>query len=729
MDDALPFPIGSLIDGRYRIAAVLGQGGMGAVYRAEQVSLQREVALKVLRADLAGAEAAARFAREALALSKLDHPNIVRVIDSGQAEGKPYLVMELVGGRDLLQELYRGPMSPERAVPVLGQLCDALSAAHAQGIIHRDLKPENVILTEQGVPKILDFGIAVAADGSSRVTATGFVLGTPEYLAPEQAMGQPLTPRSDLYTLGVVAYRMLAGQLPFHCDEPREYLVLHAGTPCPPLADVWPAGGEWPELCAAVMKALHKDPAQRYPDALAMKQALEAGLAHRAASPGTATRPLARPAERSSKNRRRFGAAFGGPSAASSAESDFSTSFETSRTAASALAVSTQNIAVIFAQVTDWEDRSVRLTPQAASELQARFDALVTPIIKRFKGRKVKAAGGTLIFTVPMPTQAVQAAMAIHDGLWAHDRARWAEDQGAPRDRLGARVAVSLGELTLRDGDVFGEPVNIAARVLDHAGPDEVIFTDAVYLAMDRRDLLADPLGPQQLRGIPHAVRLFRLRKASVPELPPYGTRAPRLTEQMSQVLAPAGRALEPAARGAEALARKVGLRGRRTLGIAAALAVAVLAVGALALVRATRRGASNPDAAVLAQVEQALAAGHPERAQALLEPVLAEANPAPHARALAGRVAIARGAWGKGLDALRDAAKADPALRGELVNACVQALAQSGRRRCPVRLQAITLLAVFEAEEARTALTQLASSRACGHAEARAALKSLPSN
>ena len=681
MDEALPFPIGTLLDGRYRLNAVLGQGGMGAVYRAEQVSLQREVALKVLRTDLAGQEAAARFAREALALSKLDHPNIVRVIDSGQAEGRPYLVMELVSGRDLLQELFRGPMAPDRAVPILAQLCDALAAAHAHSIIHRDLKPENVIITETGVPKILDFGIAVA-DGGLRVTAAGFVLGTPEYLAPEQALGQALTARSDLYTLGVVAYRMLSGVLPFTATEPREYLLLHAGTQCPDLREKWADGKEWPELCDAVMKALNKDPWLRYPDALAMKKALEDALQHKVQAPGTATKVVA--------------------------------AIEAPRTATSALAVKTQNVAVLFAEISGWSERSAQLPPHAASLLQSKFEALLTPIAKRAGGRKVKTMGGTIIYAVPGPTAAVQAGMAMQDRLWADDRRLWAMDVGGSHDRLGAHIAISLGEVTVQEGDLFGEPVNIAARVMEHSAPDEVAFTDAVYLSMNRSDFIADELGPQQLKGIPHAVRIYKVRRASVPDLPPYGTRAAGPSDVVLKLLG--------------ALEKRVG--GSRNLAIGAAALGALVVLGlVLALRHPAPAQVAQPEPTIEAveQAEKALARNKPKEAQALLAPLL-DKQPVPSkALAVSGRANIALGEWLAGLDQLHEAADADPGLRGELVNACVQGLGQTSKKKgCPVREKAILLLTAAKATEARTELGRIATSTECAHTLAEQALSAI---
>ena len=268
---------------RFRVLGHLGGGGMGEVYLAEQVSLGRRVALKVLRREVGQQPGMSeRFRREARLLSSVEHPAVVRVIDFGTSHDSTCLVMEFAEGETLLQTLGTGALTPERGRRVMLQLAEGLAAIHEKGIIHRDLKPENVVLTpgprgEQA--RLLDFGIAKLlqpdpdAKGLSQV---GVVLGTPEYLSPEQAMGHPLDARSDIYSLGVLAYRMLSGSLPFNGPNARDYLVQHIGTPPTPLAEAAPAMADDPDLCAIVMRCLAKEPRTRFQMAEDLVRALEA---------------------------------------------------------------------------------------------------------------------------------------------------------------------------------------------------------------------------------------------------------------------------------------------------------------------------------------------------------------------------------------------------------------------------------------------------------------------
>ncbi len=292
---ASSLPAGTLIlDGRFRLHRLLGEGGMGLVYLAEQVSLARTVAVKVLRDDLSlHAGMSERFRREAKLLSQVEHSAVVRVIDFGMHGASACLVMEYAEGETLEEALRAGPFPVERALPLLVQLCQGLAAIHDKGIVHRDLKPENVVLTRSAAgeqARLLDFGIArlAAPESPGSVTQVGTVLGTPEVVSPEQAMGHPLDARSDLYSLGVVAYRLLSGRLPFPGPSPQEFIAQHVQQAPRPLADAAPSLANQPALCHVVMSCLEKSREARPQTALA----LAAELATVASSSGALATPL-----------------------------------------------------------------------------------------------------------------------------------------------------------------------------------------------------------------------------------------------------------------------------------------------------------------------------------------------------------------------------------------------------------------------------------------------------
>ncbi|MDB4941552.1 MAG: protein kinase [Labilithrix sp.] len=282
-DDPL---IGRTLPGGYVILDLVGIGGMGRVYRAEQTNLGRTVAVKIIHPHLVGEEnAAARFITEARAASRLNHPNSVAVIDFGKTEdGQLYLVMEFLRGKDLARVQYEeGPLSFRRIVSILRQVLAALSEAHHLEIIHRDLKPENIILeqvrTGGDFVKVVDFGLAKMREGTGpSITSPGIVCGTPEYMSPEQGRGDPLDPRSDLYAVGVIFYQLLTGRLPFEAESPTQVVLMHITEPPP---DPRTAAPERliPSLLADVcLMALAKEAAHRFGDADEFAEALADAL-------------------------------------------------------------------------------------------------------------------------------------------------------------------------------------------------------------------------------------------------------------------------------------------------------------------------------------------------------------------------------------------------------------------------------------------------------------------
>ncbi|MEU3077707.1 serine/threonine-protein kinase [Streptomyces laurentii] len=271
-----------LLGGRYRLVKQLGEGGMGQVWEAQDETLGRPVAVKVISLLAGGGsrgdEARARFLREAQITAQLQHPNIVTVHDFGETDTgdakAPFLVMERVRGQGLDAKLRRDVVTLPDAARWGAQICDALADAHSAGIMHRDIKPSNILITPSGTVKVLDFGIARAADPyatSDRLTQTGFIVGTPPYMAPEQARGFP-EPRSDLYALGCLLFELITGQLPFQAPDTLGYLTAHL-TQEPPAPSSVSAGipSTWDDL---VLSLLHKDPDQRYPNAVDVAQAL-----------------------------------------------------------------------------------------------------------------------------------------------------------------------------------------------------------------------------------------------------------------------------------------------------------------------------------------------------------------------------------------------------------------------------------------------------------------------
>ena len=265
----------ALVDNRYRILKPLGGGGMAKVYLAHDEVLDRDVALKILRGQYAeDEEFVERFKREAQNAARLSHPNMVAVYDRGKTEdGSYYIAMEYVPGGTLKDRISpAGSLEAREAVAVAAQIAEALRAAHECGIVHRDVKPQNVLMAEGGDAKVGDFGIARAA-AATTISGTSLILGTANYMSPEQAMGKTVTPRSDLYSLGVVLYEMITGRVPFQADNPVALAMKHVNEIPRSPAEVNPQVPQ--EIAALTMKLLAKNPEERYGDAAELLDDLE----------------------------------------------------------------------------------------------------------------------------------------------------------------------------------------------------------------------------------------------------------------------------------------------------------------------------------------------------------------------------------------------------------------------------------------------------------------------
>ncbi len=273
--------IGQVLDGRYKIRELLGEGGMGAVYTAEHLSLRKQVAVKVIRAEFAGnEEIAERFTREAMATAQLDHPNVASALDYGTLpDGGAYLVTQLVRGRSLESHRSAGVMPWRQACEIGAQIADALAAAHAISIVHRDLKPDNILLEPRDdgfLAKVLDFGVArvtsLAGLPTTELTRMGSVIGTPGYMAPEQAMGEKIDFSVDIYALGVILWECMAGRVLWDGATVSDLFTAQLAGPAPPLASV--VANVPPELSALVDLMLDRNPKRRPESARQIRDAL-----------------------------------------------------------------------------------------------------------------------------------------------------------------------------------------------------------------------------------------------------------------------------------------------------------------------------------------------------------------------------------------------------------------------------------------------------------------------
>jgi serine/threonine-protein kinase len=289
------------VSGRYRVHVLIGQGGMGKVFRAQQIPLGRPVALKVLEASRVDPEFQRRFFREAAILAKLKSRHTVTIYDYGRDNDLYFIAMELVAGGSLAQLLAaEGPLGVPRTLAIAQQICRSLREAHSQGVIHRDLKPGNVVLTQsedaEELVKVLDFGLAKRVNANTEDTDSDTVPGSPKYMAPEVIRQQPIDGRTDIYSLGVMMYQMLTGVVPFDRDSPMDILVAHMHEPPPPMHAANPHVQVPAALERLVMRCLSKSPDERLPDVQTLLEALRAmamelGLSSEPTSAGTTHSP------------------------------------------------------------------------------------------------------------------------------------------------------------------------------------------------------------------------------------------------------------------------------------------------------------------------------------------------------------------------------------------------------------------------------------------------------
>src|ERR671921_2723299 len=280
--------LGTILNGRYRLEARIGTGGMSSVYRAIDETLERRVAIKLMNREIADhPDQLERFRREARAVAQLSHPHIVGVIDAGEDEGRPYIVFEYVEGETRKERIRRmGRLPMDEAIAYASEIARALGCAHSRSIVHRDVKPQNVLLDAEGSAKVTDFGIARTLEEEG-LTADGRVLGTTDYVSPEQALGHDVDGQSDIYSLGVVLYEMLTGEVPFHGENQVSVAMKHVREDLPDIQRMRP---EVSATTAAVLDRMtDKDLGQRYADVPSLIADLEDALAIEAARQGTST--------------------------------------------------------------------------------------------------------------------------------------------------------------------------------------------------------------------------------------------------------------------------------------------------------------------------------------------------------------------------------------------------------------------------------------------------------
>jgi serine/threonine-protein kinase len=492
---------GSLVDGRYRIIALLGTGGMGSVYRAEHEAIGRAVAVKVLHPEHCKSPAEReRFRREARVAVKLRSPHVVETLDFGEdSGGRLFLVMELLTGEPVRNVLAReGRLPPERVVRLLRQLLTGLAAAHAAGIVHRDLKPENLWVDGAGQTerlRLLDFGIAkwTGPAPDSAQTQAGLVVGTPEYLAPEQAVGGEVDQRADLYSVGILGFVLLTGQHPFDTRDVRQLLAAHAYRAVPSPASLLPELAAYPRILEAVARATEKERSKRPGSARELSALLDGAeypiRLSRATSSGLPTLsppPLA--AARASL--------LGIPAA---------------RTP------DVVNLTLVRVQLARWDSWSPATSLTFRARHLGAHDACVLPVVQAYGGRRIAVQGGGSVFAFRSPTDAVHCAASVQDAV-ARLAARADEVT-----RLELQVGVHQGEVHLDRRGAAGAPLATVRALADAAGVGEVWLTRGVYLTMNRSEAPAEEMGTRALAGLGDPVSTYRLAPGD--GIDPYGGR------------------------------------------------------------------------------------------------------------------------------------------------------------------------------------------------------------
>jgi len=450
--------------GHYRVIEQLGQGGMGVVYKAEDLDLGRTVALKFIRPEREGIGlATARFKREAQAAAALNHPNIVTVYEFGEHEGQLYISMELVGGQSLAQLLQGGPLSWQQVVDIASQIGDALSKAHERGIVHRDMKPDNVVVDEDGRVKILDFGVAKPVSGTPALTGEGVLVGTPSYMSPEQARGEPIDHRTDIWSLGVMLFKMVTGRLPYASAPVQGAIGSVLSHPRNRVRDLRPDLP--PDLELVLDRALARDPAERY----ASVSALVADL--------RALPPPLRDSDPISS---------GLAQAAPAPESRGRTG--TGTTLGPTLRSERRQVTVVSCSLGGRSEAGGGLDPEDLAAVLSESHELCRRVVWRYEGQVTQAAHGLLfIFGYPTaheddPRRALLASLHILEGLKRLNE-RLVRERSL---HLVAAIGVDTGLVVVRGDEgpgghapVVGDVPSLAIQLSTLASPEAILISEA----------------------------------------------------------------------------------------------------------------------------------------------------------------------------------------------------------------------------------------------------------
>jgi class 3 adenylate cyclase len=451
--------------GGYRIVRLVGRGGMGVVYLADDVRLGRKVALKVLTSEAADQpRIRERFLRESQIAASLDHPNILPIYDAGEADGQPYIAMRYVPGLDLDGLIKRdGSLSLERTSALIDQIASALDAAHAAGLIHRDVKPGNILVATGSQPGsdhayLSDFGLTKHAEYSAQLTRSGQMMGSVGYVAPEQIENRPIDRRVDVYSLGCVVFECLTSAQPYPRDSEMATLYAHVQAPPPSLAAARPELA--PSVDAVIAKALAKEPDERYATAGELAKALAA-----AAAPDVLGRHLTR--------------------------------------------------GFLFADLRGYTAFVEARGDAAAAALLEVYRRLVRDVVRRFGGAEIKTEGDSFYVVFPSASDAVRCGLAI-------TAAAASASAEHPDRSIRVGVGIHAGESTETTEGYVGSAVNIAARICAQAAPGEVLVSDTVRsLTRTSGEIGFTARGRKHLKGIAEPVAVFAasagLDRGSVP--------------------------------------------------------------------------------------------------------------------------------------------------------------------------------------------------------------------